>query len=77
MNAGGVPNTCKSSEKLFLDSFGMMEEVESGGRVSNAWATYLLQGDNILKRMLIPHIRLVSHDTGWKTEVVKDGPASD
>ena len=27
----------------------------SGGRVSNAWATYPMQGDNIGKPVLIPH----------------------
>ena len=45
MNAGGVPNTCKSSEP-----FGV-----SGGRVSNTWATYLVDGDNIEKSVLIPN----------------------
>ena len=42
MNAGGVLNTCKSNGRypeLALDIF-------SGGRVSNAWVTCLIQGDN-------------------------------
>ena len=43
MNAGGVPNTCKSSEP-----FGV-----SGGRVSNAWVTCPVHTDNIPKGMLI------------------------
>ena len=34
----------------------------SGGRVSNAWVTCLQEGDNILKRMLIPHDISESHD---------------
>ena len=44
-------NTCKSNEKL---SFGM---VESGERVSNAWAIYPWVGDNPSKGGLIPHIQ--------------------
>ena len=49
MNAGGMPNTCKSNEKLVLAL------VESGARVSNAWITYLLVGDNSRKLELIPN----------------------
>ena len=49
----------------------------SGGRVSNAWVTCLIQGDNSWKRLLIPHKRTVSHGTVWKTPVVWDGPALD
>ena len=40
MNAGGVLNTCKSNE---VEIFGSKL---SGGRVSNAWVTCLVQGDN-------------------------------
>ena len=49
----------------------------SGGRVSNAWVTCPVQGDNSWKRLLIPHKRTVPHGTVWKTPVVQDGPASD
>ena len=42
----------------------------SGGRVSNAWVTCLVQGDNSWKRLLIPHKRTASHDAVWKTPVV-------
>ena len=42
----------------------------SGGRVSNAWVTCLVQGDNSWKRLLIPHKRTASHDAVWKTLVV-------
>ena len=49
----------------------------SGGRVSNAWVTCLIQGDNSWKRLLIPHKRTASHGAVWKTPVVWDGPASD
>ena len=67
INAGGVLNTCKSNG-VFLprprklaseESFGIL----SGGRVSNAWVTCPIQGDNSWKRLLIPHKRTVSHGT--------------
>ena len=76
MNAGGVPNTCKSNEAPF-EILRMIDRWLSGGRVSNAWVTCPVQGDNSWKRLLIPHKRTVSHDTVWKTPVVWDGPASD
>ena len=69
MNAGGVPNTCKSNEKLTSDSFGMMKLAESGERVSNAWVIYpVLVGDNPPKGGLIPHNIFSS-----KEEKIKDG----
>ena len=57
MNAGGVPNTCKSNEFRHLQRMLASEEnVEtSGGRVSNTWVTDPKVGDNIWKQMLIPH----------------------
>ena len=67
MNAGGVPNTCKSSEP-----FGV-----SGGRVSNAWVTYPVHTDNIPKGMLIRDKILLSHGRSIKAFAVQDGPASD
>ncbi len=36
MNAGGVPNTCKSNGVLKECGFGQMTFELSGGRVSNA-----------------------------------------
>ena len=42
MNAGGVHNTCKSNGVLMKPS----DLALSGGRVSNAWVTYLVLGDN-------------------------------
>ena len=36
MNAGGVPNTCKSNGDLKECDFGQMTFELSGGRVSNA-----------------------------------------
>ena len=62
MNAGGVLNTCKSNEAIDYDPFGVTIFRLSGGRVSNAWITYLIQGDNSWKRLLIPHKRTASHD---------------
>ena len=77
MNAGGVLNTCKSNGVYTEGVFGQRKYKLSGGRVSNAWVTYLAQGDNSWKRLLIPHKTTVPHGTGVKTEVVQDGPASD
>ena len=67
MNAGGVLNTCKSNEATYYDPFGVTICWLSGGRVSNAWVTYLVQGDNSWKRLLIPHKRTISHDIVWKS----------
>jgi hypothetical protein len=50
MNAGGVPNTCKSNEE---QCFG---KASSGERVSNALVTCPEEGDNSLKELLIPHV---------------------
>ena len=47
MNAGGVPNTCKSNGH----PFGGV----SGERVSNALVTCPEQGDTSSKGLLIPH----------------------
>jgi hypothetical protein len=47
MNAGGVPNTCKSN--------GVSAMVLSGERVSNALVTCPEERDNRSKGLLIPH----------------------
>ena len=49
MNAGGVPNTCKSNGEFHFDG------TPSGERVSNAWVTYPEVRDNSSKGLLIPH----------------------
>ena len=49
----------------------------SGGRVSNAWVTCLVLGDNSWKQLLIPHKLTEPHGSERKTPVVRDGPASD
>ena len=49
----------------------------SGGRVSNAWVTCRMQGDNSWKRLLIPHKRTGPHGLVWKDLSAYDGPASD
>ncbi len=48
---------------------------ESGARVSNAYATYLLLGDSPEKFGLIPYSTTVSHDFVVKDLSVKDGHA--
>ena len=60
MNAGGVLNTCKSSDEV---SFGKRI---SGGRVSNTWVTCLIEGNSLPKGRLIPHNIAVSHETAIK-----------
>ena len=60
MNAGGVLNTCKSNgEKVLALSL-------SGGRVSNAWVTCPMQGDNNEKSLLIPHNKEELHGFSFK-----------
>lgn len=69
MNASGRPNTCKSNG---IRDFGFDE---SGARVRNAYATYLLQGDSPGKPGLIPHGITESHVLVIKDLSVKDGHA--
>ena len=61
MNAGGVPNTCKSNGDIAWKLFEVKEKYLSGGRVSNAWATCLIQGDSIGKLVVKPHKRTKTH----------------
>ena len=69
MNAGGVLNTCKSSDEV---SFGKRI---SGGRVSNTWATYLIVGNSLSKGRLIPHNIALSHERAIKGAIrYKMGP---
>ena len=65
MNAGGVPNTCKSNGTDRTE-IRQSSRKFSGGRVSNAWGTCLIEGDNREKSLLIPHKPTVSHDTEGK-----------
>ena len=67
MNAGGLPNTCKSNAKPGFDW------VESGGRVSNTWLTCPSEGDNCWKRQLIPHTLVVVRGPRGKAEVLREG----
>ena len=62
MNAGGVPNTCKSNEEppgIYT------RRLLSGERVSNALVTCPEVGDNSGKLELIPHVvvRIRTHAT--------------
>ena len=54
--------TCKSNEVCFV----AIQKKPSGGRVSNAWATCLFHWDTNWKRLLIPDMTTVSHDTEVK-----------
>ena len=67
MNASGRLNTCKSR--------GIVAILETGARVSNAYATYPLQGDSPSKGGLIPHGTTGSHGSVVKVPTVKDGHA--
>ena len=49
---------------------------ESGARVRNAYATYLLLGDSPEKSGLIPHSIIESPGLVIKVSAVKDGHAS-
>ena len=49
---------------------------ETGARVRNAYATYLLQGDSPEKFGLIPHSIVLGHPNAIKVPTVKDGHAS-
>ena len=69
MNASGRLNTCKSRGSMV---FGPMA---TGARVSNAYATYLLQGNSPEKFGLIPHGTIESHDLVVKDLSVRDGHA--
>ncbi len=53
MNAGGVPNTCKSNGEPSVIYYRWFL---SGERVSNALVTCLEAGDNSGKLELIPHV---------------------
>ena len=51
MNASGRLNTCKSRGSMKVAILLMA----TGARVRNAYATYLQQGHNTEKLVLIPH----------------------
>jgi hypothetical protein len=68
MNASGRLNTCKSR--------GIAAMLETGARVRNAYAIYLLQGDSPEKFGLIPHSICNSHESHIKVTTVKDEHAS-
>ena len=59
MNASGRPNTCKSRGRVAIP--------ETGARVRNAYAIYLIQGNSPEKFGLMPHSVIESH--GFITKV--------
>ena len=63
MNAGGVPNTCKSNGNT-----PACRGKYSGARVSNTWAICLRIRDNAAKAALIP-----DDIAGTPVSVMKDG----
>ena len=67
MNASGRLNTCKSR--------GIVAILETGARVSNAYATCPLQGDSPSKGGLIPHKIVLLHGRAIKASAVGDGHA--
>ena len=69
MNASDRPNTCKSRGSR------VAIPLATGARVSNAYATYLLQGDNPEKFGLIPHNTEIWHHILVKDLLVIDGHA--
>ena len=68
MNASGRPNTCKSRGRAAMP--------ETGARVRNAYAIYLLQRDSPEKFGLIPHSIIGWHHFIIKVTTVKDEHAS-
>ena len=70
MNAGGVPNTCKSNENPF---FGLGD---SGERVSNTLVTCPEVRDNHGKLWLIPHVLQRVRGLWSKALALREGPAT-
>ncbi len=68
MNASGRLNTCKSR--------GIVAILETGARVRNAYAIYLLQRDSPEKFGLIPHSIYEWHHLYIKVTTAKDEHAS-
>ena len=57
MNASGRLNTCKSRGSMEVAILLMA----TGARVRNAYAIYLIQGDNLSKERLTPHSIVLGH----------------
>ena len=68
MNASGRLNTCKSRGRAAM--------LETGARVRNAYAIYLLQRDSPEKFGLIPHSMFEWHHLNIKVTTAKDEHAS-
>ena len=48
--------------RVYKDFFGIIYKPLSGGWVSNAWGTCLLQGDSLGKPGIIPYDTFDSHE---------------
>ena len=57
MNASARLNTCKSRGNRLV----AILMLTTGARVRNAYATYLIQGDNLSKGRLTPHNIIFRH----------------
>ena len=57
MNASGRLNTCKSRGSRDV----AIHLLATGARVRNAYATYLIQGDNLSKERLKSHSIVLGH----------------
>jgi hypothetical protein len=68
MNASGRLNTCKSRGRAAMP--------ETGARVRNAYAIYLVQGNSPEKFGLMPHSIFEWHHLNIKVEAVQDEHAS-
>ena len=70
MNAGGVPNTCKSNDETALG------RTWSGERVSNTWPTCPPPRDSPPKGGLIPGTPEAAHAAPGKAQAAGDGVAA-
>jgi hypothetical protein len=71
MNASGRLNTCKSRGSMSAARWMMA----TGRRVSNAYVTYPVLGDNPEKFGLISHSNIKGHLLIFKAQAVQDGHA--
>ena len=66
MNASGRLNTCKSRGSIEV----AILQLATGARVRNAYATYLIQGDNLSKERLKSHSIDEGHPLAIKSSEV-------
>ena len=64
-----IPSTALSAGEVRKVSEIRLRLTNSGGRVSNAWATCPVQRDNTVKMVLIPHDTITRHREVVKGEI--------